>query len=46
MKDEKRDKHTESGILAVGHVNDLMEGVDGLTAILTTCVKNAKRGKR
>ena len=36
----------ESGIFALGRVKDLMEEADELTAILTTCVKNAKRGKR
>ena len=36
----------ESGIFALGRVQDLMDEADELTAILTTCVKNAKRGKR
>ena len=46
MKDEKRGKRVESEMSALGRVKDLMEEADELTAILTTCVKNAKREKR
>ena len=45
-KDEKRGKLIESGIFALGRVKDPMEEADELIAILMTCVKNAKRGKR
>jgi len=35
----------ESGVFALARVKNLMEEADELTAILTTCVKNAKRRK-
>ena len=46
MKDEKRGKHTGFGAFTLECVQDLMEEADDLTAILTRCVKNAKKEKR
>ena len=36
----------ESGVFALARVKNLMEEANELTAILTTCVKNAKRRKK
>ena len=36
----------ESGLFGLDRVKELMGEADELTAILTTCVKNAKGGKR
>ena len=36
----------ESGIFALARVKNLVEEANELTAILTTCVKNAKRRKK
>ena len=36
----------ESGVFALARVKDLMEEANELTAILTTCVKNARRRKK
>ena len=36
----------ESGVFALARAKNLMEEANELTAILTTCVKNAKRRKK
>ena len=36
----------ESGIFALGRVENLLEEANELTAIFTTCVKNARRRKK
>ena len=42
MKDENGCKPIESGILALGRVEDLVEEADELMGILNTRVKNAR----